>query len=203
MSLLDQYAEASGWAVGKAAVAASDLDAKTPCDGWDVRTLMNHVLQTQQYFVASARGQEAAPPNGEPPELLSDDPASDFVHARAEMLRAFGEHGVVEKTGPLLGIAFADQLLHGWDLARATNQDTTMPAGLAEAAYGAIHGKFTDEQRVGTFGPEVSVAEDASPQDKLLAYTGRDPGGSAWARPPWDCSTASGNHARPPLPTTR
>ncbi|MFL6109164.1 MAG: TIGR03086 family metal-binding protein [Marmoricola sp.] len=175
MELLDQYAGASEWTVAKAAVAANHLDAPTPCEGWDVRKLMNHMLQTQQYFVASARGQEATPPGGEPPELLSDDPAADFEQARTDFLRTFGEDGVVERTGPVLGIAFADQLLHGWDLARATDQDATMPERLAEAAYGAIHGKFSDDQRAGTFGPEILIAENASAQDMLLAYTGRDP----------------------------
>ena len=33
----------------------------------------------------------------------------------------------------------------------------------------------TDDQRKGMFKPEVNVAADASAQDKLLAYTGRDP----------------------------
>ena len=50
-----------------------------------------------------------------------------------------------------------------------------MPEGLPEAAYEMIHGRFTDEQRKGVFKPEVAVASDASPQEKLLAYTGRDP----------------------------
>ena len=75
----------------------------------------------------------------------------------------------------MLGIAFTEQLLHGWDLARATDQDATMPAGLAEAAYEAIHGRFTDEQRKGVFGPELAVGAHATPQERLLAYTGRDP----------------------------
>ena len=90
-------------------------------------------------------------------------------------MRTFGAPGVIEKTGPSLGIAFSDQLLHGWDLAKATAQDATMPEGLAEAAYEMIHGRFTDEQRKGVFKPEVAVAPDASAPDKLLAYTGRDP----------------------------
>jgi hypothetical protein len=38
-----------------------------------------------------------------------------------------------------------------------------------------IHGKFTDDQRKGVFDPEIEVGDDASPQDRLLAYTGRDP----------------------------
>ena len=40
-----------------------------------------------------------------------------------------------------------------------------------------IYGRFTDDQRKGVFKPEVSVAGDVSAQDKLLAYTGRDPSG--------------------------
>jgi uncharacterized protein (TIGR03086 family) len=88
---------------------------------------------------------------------------------------AFSQPGVIERTGPALGIAFADQLLHGWDLAKATGQDATMPAGLAEAAYAMVHGRFTDDQRKGVFKPEVQVGADASAQDRLLAYTGRDP----------------------------
>ena len=82
---------------------------------------------------------------------------------------------MIDKTGMSLGIAFGDMLLHGWDLAKATGQDATMPAGLPEAAYEMVHGKFTDEQRKGVFKPEVKVAADVSAQDKLLAYTGRDP----------------------------
>ena len=91
------------------------------------------------------------------------------------MLAAFSEPGVIENTGPLLGIAISDLLLHGWDLAKSTGQDTTMPDGLPDAAYGVIHGRFTEEQRVGVFSPEIAVPPDASPQDRLLAYTGRDP----------------------------
>lgn len=175
MDQLDLYADASEWTVAKARAAATDLGADTPCEGWDVRTLMNHILATQAYFMGAATGQEASPPTGEPPELLTEDPAADFARSRTEVLRAFTGDGVVESTGPLLGIAFADQLVHGWDLARATGQDASMPDGLAEAAYAAIHGKFTDDQRAGTFGPEVPVPDDASAQDRLLAYTGRDP----------------------------
>ncbi len=50
-----------------------------------------------------------------------------------------------------------------------------MPGDLPAFAYSIIHGRFTDEQRQGVFGPEIAVASDASAQEKLLAYTGRDP----------------------------
>ena len=175
LDLLDLYGRASGWTSTKVAGAASKLDAPTYCDEWDVRTLMNHMLATQQYFVGAARGEDVSPPMGTPPDLVSDDPRADFERARAETVRTFREPGVIDKTGPALGIAFSDQLLHGWDLARSTGQETTMPDGLPEAAYSLIYGRFTDEQRKGVFKPEIEVAPDAPAQDKLLAYTGRDP----------------------------
>ncbi len=175
--LLDRYRTASEWTLSKVVRAGNHLDARTPCDEWDVRTLLNHMVETQQFFVQRARGEPASPLNStEPPELIGDDPVSAYERGREETIRAFSQDGVIERTGPSLGIAFSDTLLHGWDVARATGQDTTMPAELAQAAYDTIHGAFTDEQRKGVFAPEIAVGPDASPQEKLLAYTGRDPG---------------------------
>jgi uncharacterized protein (TIGR03086 family) len=176
--LLDLYGRASAWTSTKVVGASSKLDVPSFCEEWDVRTLLNHMLQTQRYFVGAARGEDVAPPGGTPPDVLSDEPGADFDRARAETLQTFAEPGVVEKTGPALGIAFSDQLLHGWDVARSTGQEATMPADLPEAAYSFVYGRFTDEQRHGIFKPEIEVSADAPAQDKLLAYTGRDPSGT-------------------------
>lgn len=173
--MLDRYERASAWALERVKGAAAKLDHATPCDDWDVRTLMNHMLETQRYFVGAAQGKDVSPPAESPPELLGNDPVADFSNARSEMIETFGKPEVMEKAGPSLGIAFADQLLHGWDLAKATGQDATMPESLPEAAYETIHGKFTEEQRKGVFKPEVKLGAEASAQDRLLAYAGRDP----------------------------
>ena len=174
--VMQQYRQASEWTLSKVKGAADQLDQPTGCEPWDVRTLLNHMLDTQQYFVRSARGEEASMPAPDPPELMGDDPVAAYASAREETIETFGQEGVIEKTGPSLGIAFSDTLIHGWDVARATGQDTTMPEGLAQAAYDTIHGRFTDEQRKGMFDPEIPVGPDASPQEKLLAYVGREPG---------------------------
>ena len=174
--LLDLYSRASEWTLDKVKGASKQLDSDTPCDDWHVRELMNHMLETQRYFVGSARGESVSQPGQTPPTtLLGDDPVKDFKRAREETLNTYGDKDVLEKTGATLGIAFADQLLHGWDLAKATGQDTTMPQGLAEAAYQMIHGRLTDDQRKQSFKPEVEISADAPAQDKLLAYSGRDP----------------------------
>lgn len=175
---LDVYDRASDWTLGKVVVAAGRVGASTPCEGWTVGQLMSHMLDTHRYFVGAARGDDVPPPPPEPTAMLNLDPVIDFEHARAEALRTF--HAAMQGDGadaaaPSIGIAASEQLLHGWDLARATGQDETMPDGLAEAVLGMIHGRFTDEQRRGVFKPEVPVAPGASAQDRLLAYTGRDP----------------------------
>jgi uncharacterized protein (TIGR03086 family) len=171
---LTRYQLASGWAADKVRAAATRLDAATPCDEWDVGTLLSHMIQTQQFFSGTAQGKDVSLTR-DPPSLGDEDPVGKFEDAREEVIRVFSQPGVIEKTGPSLGIASSDVLLHGWDVARATGQDATMPDGLAEAAYETIHGRFTEEQRAGVFKPEIEVPADAPPQDKLLAYTGRDP----------------------------
>ena len=171
---LDQYTKASDWTTGKVA-HITDLDAPSDCDEWSVRDLLNHMLGTQRYFLGAARGEDVSMPGQNPPNLLSDDAQADFARTCGDVVETFSRDGVLDRTGPALGIAFADMLLHGWDLARSTGQDTQMPDGLAQAAYDAIHGRFTEEQRKGVFKPEIQVGDDATPQQRLLAYTGRNP----------------------------
>ena len=172
--LLDLYGRASAWTGDKVEGAGSDLGASTTCEEWDVRTLLNHMLQTQRYFLGAARGEEVEL-SQHPPNLISGEPTSDFAQVRLEMLDTYGAPGAIEKTGPALGIAFSDQLIHGWDLAVSTGQDATMPEGLPDAAFATIYGRFTDEQRRGVFKLEITAMPDSSAQARLLAYTGRDP----------------------------
>jgi uncharacterized protein (TIGR03086 family) len=175
MDLLDLFERGTDWTASKIPEAAGKLPEGTPCEEWDVRNLLDHMIESQEYFAATARGEEGSLPNPSPPPRIGDDPIAAYGKIRDETVRAYREPGVVEKTGPLLGIAFVDQLVHGWDLARATGQDATMPEDLAGAAFAVIDGRLTDENRGPGFKPAVAVSDDASAQDKLLAYTGRRP----------------------------
>jgi uncharacterized protein (TIGR03086 family) len=175
MDPLELFQRGSDWTASKIPKATDQLEAKTPCEDWQVRDLLNHMLETQQFFTSTARGEEASPPSANPPSLIGDDPVADFEQSRKELLSAFGKPGVVEKTGPSLGIAFCDTLIHGADLARATGQDDVMPDDLAQAAFSMLDGRLTDDQRGDAFKSAVDVTTDASAQEKLLAYTGRQP----------------------------
>ena len=172
---IDLYRHASAWTAEKASVASRNTSAPTMCDDWDVGTLLSHMVETQEYFAAGARGEEARPPSPTPSSLAADDPTAALRLACGEVLRAFQQPEAIEASGPALGIATADLLLHGWDLAAATSQDATMPDGLPQAALDTVYGRFTETERVGVFMPEIPVVEGAAAQDRLLGYTGRDP----------------------------
>jgi uncharacterized protein (TIGR03086 family) len=73
-------------------------------------------------------------------------------------------------------ICTGDVLVHTWDLARATGQDETLDpveVGRMLAGMSAI-----DEDMLrnsGHYGPRVDVPDDASAQDRLIAFVGRQP----------------------------
>ena len=87
LDLLDLYGQAGDWTSTKVVGAASQLDGPTTCDGWDVRTLLNHMLQTQRYFVGATRGEDVSLAGGTAPDVLSDEPPADFARAQAERSR--------------------------------------------------------------------------------------------------------------------
>jgi uncharacterized protein (TIGR03086 family) len=175
MDLLDLYERGTEWTASKIPAAAEQLGRATCCEDWDVRTLLNHTVDAQQYFAATARGEEAPLPSPNPPALIGDDPVAAYENIRQETLRAYRGPGVIEKTGPSLGIAFIDQLVHGWDLATSTGQDATMPDDLAAAAFEMLDGRLPDDRRAPGFKPAVPVPDTAGAREKLVAYAGRQP----------------------------
>lgn len=165
---------------GTAAVARGvrddQLDLPTPCEGFDVRELLGHLAWTAAMFEALARREQP------PPQDADHAPFADRAGA---MLAAWSAPGVTEGTSPTLGMPMAlvrqlvlgDMAIHGWDLARATGQDYAVDAETGEAVAAFVEGMAPQGRRMGVFGEEVPVAEDASPFERALGLSGRDP---AW-----------------------
>lgn len=187
MDLLALYDQATAWTATKVAGATDQLELPTPCEEWNVRRLIDHLLAGQAMFAAGPTGGTIAPPTGPPPALVGADPLAQYEQARQLTFDAYAQPGVLESTikgftgevpaMQVLGIAFCDQLVHGWDLARATGQDTTMPEGLADVAWTMLDGRIPDEARGPgqNFGLAVAVPADADTQARLLGYCGRSP----------------------------
>ena len=88
-----------------------------------------------------------------------------------EIETPFGDMTVDEALGPF----FFDARTHAWDIAQATGVDAAIPEDLAQKGLDVMYA-FGDAVRgPGIFGDEVEVAQDAVPQDKLIAYSGRKP----------------------------
>jgi uncharacterized protein (TIGR03086 family) len=70
-----------------------------------------------------------------------------------------------------------DVWMHSWDLAKALGREPDLDQERCAAALAAMTPIEQLLRDSGQFGPAVPVAPDASPQDKLVAFIGRDP---AW-----------------------
>ncbi|RJQ78664.1 TIGR03086 family protein [Pseudonocardiaceae bacterium YIM PH 21723] len=78
------------------------------------------------------------------------------------------------------GMFVLDELIvHGWELARATGQSFDPDPGAVEAVLQFLLRTPRNADMDQLFGPVVAVPDTASPLDRLLGLTGRDPG---WAR---------------------
>jgi uncharacterized protein (TIGR03086 family) len=172
-------------------VGADQWSGPTPCEGWDVRTLVNHVVYEDQWAVPLFDGATIAEVGDRfEGDLLGDDPraaaagatqgAYDAVSAPGAMARtvhlSFGDTPADEYVHQL----FADHIVHGWDLAAAIGADRALDAELVAALAEWFADREELYRQAGAIGPRVELPDGASAQDRLIAAFGRNPGWSAW-----------------------
>jgi uncharacterized protein (TIGR03086 family) len=162
-------------------IAPDDLKRSTPCDQWDVRTVIGHLIRGNQNLAAVAEGR---PRNPDPIADPGDDPAAAYRDSAALALRAWRDHGDLdarfasplgEMSGStLLALRLADTVTHGWDLARATEQTPGYDEDVVRAAYEFAERAFPADRRpASVFAAPVPI-DDARPQiDRLAAMLGR------------------------------
>src|ERR1700677_4383250 len=141
----------TGAAKGAAKDAAQDAvnTQTTPCADWDLRTLLNHtILWTAYSAERRAHGESVAP------ELMTKDftaePGYQAAYA-AQLGRAVqawsdpkawqGDIGVMGEAAPAADVGamlLMEMVLHGWDVARATGQEYTCEAAVAEAVLKTV-----------------------------------------------------------------
>jgi len=171
-------------------VSRGQLSRTTPCAGFDVRALINHMCLGNNYLAQG--GGADGPDYGFD---FGDDHVAAFERSRAAVAAKFAEPGVLEAEVPFpggmvvpgavaLAVGLADAVVHRWDLARATDQDADIDPGVAAVVLERLAPVVPDALRAASpdeatasipFGPAIEVAEDASPVEKLLAFTGRRP----------------------------
>jgi uncharacterized protein (TIGR03086 family) len=153
-----------------------DLDRPTPCAEFTVRGVLEHMIGGATAFAAAYRQETPSEPD-------LTDPLAGFGPALENLFGAVTAPGALDKTiaapmGDLPGDVFArfialDGLVHGWDLATATGQPYDPPDELV-AEVEAFARQTIDPLRDGqTFDQAVEPAPDATPIERLAAYTGR------------------------------
>jgi uncharacterized protein (TIGR03086 family) len=71
------------------------------------------------------------------------------------------------------GHRFLDVFIHGWDLAAATGQDTTLDPGLMRACQEVVEPQLAAFRGAGALGEPRPVPSGASDQARFLAMLGR------------------------------
>ena len=134
--------------------------ATTPCTEWNVGALINHNLLVAKFANGVLTGVDA----GVNPFSVDDQEV-------AIVKTPFGEM----PGGQFIMVPITDMIVHTWDIAKATGQETNLNPGMCELGFNVMGGVAEGGRKMGAFGAEVSVSESASFQDRMLGLSGRQP----------------------------
>ena len=166
-------------------VSEAHLTSSTPCSEWNTQSVINHAIAVQHFannvlsgatvdYSTMSDVAHPLPPEG---ALAALKAITDTTLAT---IKSIDLEKVVETPfGAMPGknfimVPIADMVIHKWDLAKATGQDTSIESGLAEVCLQALQGAISSG-RGANFADEVSVPGTASAQDRLIAFSGRTP----------------------------
>ncbi|MER7276307.1 TIGR03086 family metal-binding protein [Dactylosporangium sp. NPDC000244] len=162
-----------------ATVTADRFDDPTPCAGWNVRTLLDHLVYENLMWTSLADGN---PRSDFTADHLGANHVAAFRASAQAALTAFRRPGMLtQRYGPAPGWRLVEQvsiemLAHGWDLAKATGQPTDLAPDLAATTLATVHEIYGELPRTpgGSFAPARPVPDQASAADHLAAYLGRN-----------------------------
>jgi uncharacterized protein (TIGR03086 family) len=186
-----------------AAVRPDQMDLPTPCDEFDVRTLLGHLTGVLLRVAHVGRGGSVLD-SPEPSDVADDGWADAWTAAAHEVQAVWSDESLLGATfelpwatlpgAGLLAMYTSEVTVHTWDLARATGQDPEWDDAVVEAslelmasilpaaearrkAYEDAAAQMPEEQRGFSppFADAVELPASAPAIDRLVAWTGRHP----------------------------
>ena len=159
------------------------LDQPTNCPEWDARALLNHILGGALMYIGANNGERRSEDAG---DVVGRDPRGAVAEIGAANLASWRSPGALagDRVYPWgtfpapvgLLINAGEVALHAWDLAKATGQEAIIDAEVAEVVYDFYRQIPMETMRAnGVYGPEISVAETAPIQQRLLGFLNRQP----------------------------
>jgi uncharacterized protein (TIGR03086 family) len=164
------------------AAPASSWDDPSPVSEWVARDVVGHLIEWLRDFLEAGAGVRLA----EVPSV-EDDPVAAWLQHAAAVQALLDDPATHERTlsNPHTGESPLDEaidrfytgdvFLHTWDLARATGQQVELDAGRCAAMLAGMEPIEDLMRQSGQYGPRVPVPDDASAQDRLVGFIGRDP----------------------------
>ena len=176
-----------GFATAVDAIGPDDWDKPSPCDGWSVHDVVDHVIAGDRFAAIVLSGGRLDDAIGAVVGVdhVGDDP-SDVARSAAAGARAgFDGPLDIEVEHPVgtiparrfLGFRIMDQLGHTWDVATGTGRAAALDAGAVRVALevAAAEREMLDASAHFAMPPEVDVESD-DPRSTFLQMIGRDPG---------------------------
>jgi uncharacterized protein (TIGR03086 family) len=163
-------------------VRPEQMRLPTPDDEWDVRALINHVVLGNIWAAENVKTGSAPRPSGD--AIGEREPVEAYTSSAGAMMASFAEPGALGRmvampfgempAAGLAGFRFVDLVVHAWDLAKATDQETDLAPDLCEAALTMSRQRMTGMDRANMpFKDEVPVPSDAPAADRLAGFLGR------------------------------
>lgn len=160
-------------------VAADDSTKQTPCTEYDVAGLTEHLLNSITALGGMVGADFTALDR-------TDSVERQIISAARPALDAWHRHGLDGEVslgqGSMPGqVAVAvfsiEFLVHAWDYAVAVGRQVDAPESLSGYVLGLSQTIIKPQQRgAAGFDPPLSMPDDAPALDRLVAFTGRNPG---------------------------
>ena len=167
-----------------AGIKSDQWDDATPCEEWSVRDVANHLV-SETLWAAELFAGKTIDEVGDKfaNDLLGDDPAGAYAASITPATEAANAHGAMERVchlsfGDVSGWEYAWQLfidnyIHGWDIAIATGQDSTLDPALLDAGHSAARWAREVSGGAGIIGEQQETQPGDSLQTQILALMGR------------------------------
>lgn len=157
----------------------------TPCDDWNVKDIVNHLVYENVWAVELLNGKSI----GEVGDAFEGDLVGQHPQQKYESTTK-DVRMIIERpdsmslvcqisSGPIPGSEYAaqlflDTLIHGWDIAVGSGQPGNLDSGLIEACIPLAVITRDAVGEGGSFGNTVETQPQSDPQARLLALLGRD-----------------------------
>lgn len=166
-----------GELVAAAHASEGDWGRHSPVEDWTALGVVDHLLTWLPGFLAR-HGIELE-------EVDLGDPVTAWNTRASGITALLRDHGNEPFVSPMFGtttlgaivnqIYTTDVWMHSWDLARALGRPFDLGEERCAAVLEALRPMDEVLRESRQFGAKVPVPDDASAQDKLLGFIGRDP----------------------------